>query len=130
MFNRSKDSVRVAFTISAMVFSLELACLPASAADAAAKPAATEQPSTPTITSVRCRGLKLSVAWKGSGVRIVDYLGTGDPPLQVRQDPSPTQTRTEITFGKEWAGRKVDVRIWDKDAKLFDTKSVECKAAS
>jgi len=106
------------------------------AADAAAKStdkketADAEIPQKATITKADCRNLTVHVAWKGPGVTVVDYYGAGTPVLQVRQDPSPGQTSISITLGKEWGGRKIDVRIWDKDIKLLDTKSVDCKASS
>jgi hypothetical protein len=129
----SNRFIRPAF-IAAIVagVSASLAAPVCFAADAPAtgkkEAAAAEAPQQAKLTTLSCTNLKLKAAWKGAGVTVVDYYAAGTPVLQVRQDPSPAQTSTEITFGKEWGGRTVDVRIWDKDIKLLDTKSVDCKA--
>jgi hypothetical protein len=131
-------SVRSISRFGAIVVTLLLAgTLSSATAQEKAKEQATPAASTPpaavekaTLTKVACAGTKLSVAWKGSGVGILDYLSAGEPRLQERKDPAPTDTSMEIPLGDQWKGRSVDVRIWDKDAKLLDSKSTECKAAS
>ena len=100
-------------------------CVAEETAKPPAPPAAAEK-ATPTLTSVSCKDLEVRAAWKGPGVGIVDVYGKGEPVLQLRKDPQPDGTSVEIQLGKEWQGRSIDVRIWDKDAKLLDLKSTEC----
>jgi hypothetical protein len=107
----------------------------AGAAAAAASPAAPAAalPATPpaaAIKTVRCENQTLHVEWSGEGVNAVDYYSSGEPFLQARRDPSPAQTSLDISLDKPWDGRKVDVRLFDKSAKLLDSKSVDCGKAS
>lgn len=82
----------------------------------------------PAITKLTCENLKIHVAWAGTGVAVVDYYAPGSPVLQTRQDPTALQTSTDVDLEKYWGGRRVDVRIWDENISLLDTKSVDCKA--
>jgi len=100
----------------------------ASSTDAVPAPAPAPQPAT--ITGVRCEKATLRVEWKGAGVAVVDYRSDGEPLLASRSDPAATDTSVEFPLGKEAAGRKIDVRLWDKDTKLLATKQVSCKAAA
>lgn len=91
-------------------------------------PASAAETAKPTLVSVSCKNLEVAASWKGSGVSIVDVFGKGEPVLQVRKDPTADQASIQIPLAKEWQGRSIDVRIWDKDVKLLDMKSTDCPA--
>lgn len=103
---------------------------PATPAADAAPTAAQPSGAVPaTISSASCENLELSVSWKGDGVNAVDYYSAGETFLQARKDPAPTQSSVQIHLGKEWEGRRIEVRLFDSAAKLLDTKPVECSKA-
>jgi hypothetical protein len=120
-----------AVAFSSPVFAADAASsVGAEAAKPAAAVAAATADAAATIKTVRCESEKLHVEWSGAGVNAVDYYSSGEPFLQARRDPSPAQTSIDISLDKQWDGRKVDVRLFDKDAKLLDSKQADCKAAS